>query len=62
MQVVKPLIVGCCEIWRKALTDGTDNEGWGALIHIRSRKKAYIGSIKQAAKFCPWCGTKRAAY
>jgi len=50
----------CCKNMGKAVREGTDNEGYGALIDSFSFDKGYgIGSAPlPMANYCPWCGRK----
>lgn len=50
----------CCEQWAKAHESGTDNEGWGALIHARHyNDEPTAGLGLDSVRFCPWCGTPK---
>ncbi|HEA68107.1 MAG TPA: hypothetical protein ENI07_14980 [Desulfobacterales bacterium] len=53
----------CCETWNKATKEGTDNEGFQALIWFEDGypKTGNIGSDTELPplKLCPWCGEKR---
>ena len=50
----------CCPDWEKAMTRGTDSEGYGALIWYFTLTKDYhIGASLAPVKFCPWCGKEK---
>lgn len=55
----------CCPTFKKAVQEGTDNDGSGPAINSSSSnlnsKSVYyeIGSISTPIKFCPWCGAKK---
>lgn len=45
----------CCPNFLEATENGTDNEGYGALIRPWERKWK-IGSDRPPMLYCPWCG------
>jgi hypothetical protein len=48
----------CCDAFSKAMTNGTDNEAWGAAIHLDQEGAHYkIGLGLPPLRFCPWCGS-----
>lgn len=55
----------CCVDFKKALKDGTDNEGYGSLLvgTIEDDESDFIKEVKigyglKSIKYCPWCGKK----
>ena len=48
-------IIYCCEAFRKAHENGTDNEAYGQLIYDDDD----LGCNLPPIKFCPWCGKPR---
>lgn len=52
----------CCGRWRAAHEDGTDNEGYGQLVHYRRgtpRVGTNIRGFSIVVKFCPWCAAPK---
>lgn len=45
----------CCTNFENARKTGTDNEGYGKLIH-RIGEKYFIGVDLESIVYCPWCG------
>ena len=50
----------CCDTWKKALSEGTDSEGFNSMI-IYEDGLPTIGNIGSDTelpplKYCPWCG------
>ncbi len=60
MSDVKPVI--CCETFKRAFLEETDNEGCGSLLYIEDGecKTGNIGCFTELDPlgYCPWCGTK----
>ena len=48
----------CCETWRLAHQNGTDNEGYEALVFYDDGQ-AKIGDRLPNVAFCPWCGAAK---
>ena len=46
----------CCEIFADATKGGTDNEGYGRLIHKADSGKWKTGQALPDIGHCPWCG------
>lgn len=53
----------CCSLWEAAHQDGTDNHGYGALIHDGSMGCGGLltpGDFSPTPiAFCPWCGDQK---
>ncbi len=48
----------CCDSMEKAQEHGTDNEGYGSLLHFYERTGWSIGCDLPSPVHCPWCGEK----
>jgi len=48
----------CCATFAKATEDGTDSEGWQALLYIDEEEGISMGCELPRINFCPWCGVK----
>ena len=46
----------CCDTFRRAVEEDTDNEGYEALAHYSDDGSVVMGSNLPPIKFCPWCG------
>lgn len=55
----RPATLCCNDFWH-AMSSGTDNEGYGALVHYYGGD-FQIGNGMPEVEFCPWCGKKPAA-
>ena len=57
----KPIKQECCAPWAKAHEDGTDNEGWSALVYYdkEDERSAWVGHDLPRVKQCPWCGAQK---
>lgn len=62
----------CCPSWLRAQSGGTDNEGYGALLHDYANPRRFgrveeprkpstwfMGCDMPQVQFCPWCGAKK---
>ena len=50
----------CCAVWKRAMEDGSDSEGWKSEITWHEHDGYSLGSdaLPQRIKFCPWCGVE----
>ncbi len=50
----------CCVSMATAFSHGSDNEGYGSLLHSwggnKTERLIGIGSDLPPLKYCPWCG------
>lgn len=47
---------GCCAAFKAAQESGTDNEGYGALLHDLDGRWS-MGCDLPSIDYCAWCGT-----
>lgn len=57
MTVTERSVTNCCKEFEMALQQGSDSEGWMALIQKdMDGQRLIVGVGLAAIKFCPWCG------